>query len=97
MWRTVILNATAALIMALPAAGASAAFELSPRVLELAEQRFGTESRERLERWKHLLELPKSLPENRKLLLVNSFLIRCPIMKITTTGRRKIIGPLPLS
>lgn len=78
MWRTVLLNATTALTLAFVPVGASASFELSPKVLELAEQRFGSDSRERLQRWKQLMELPPSLPEQRKLLLVNSFFNQIP-------------------
>src|SRR5690554_7301152 len=78
MWRTVLLNATTALALAFLPVGASASFELSPTVLELAEQRFGSDSRERLQRWKQLMELPPSLSEQRKLLLVNSFFNQIP-------------------
>lgn len=78
MWRTFLLNSTAILTLALPTAGLSAAFELTPRVFELTEERFGADSRNRLERWKKLLELPKNLPEQRKLLLVNSFFNQVP-------------------
>lgn len=77
MWRTLILNALVFFFTALPV-GTSAAFELGPEVLALAEQRFGTETRDRLERWLQLMNLPGTLPEKRKLLLVNSFFNQIP-------------------
>ncbi len=52
---------------------ASAAFEVSLQVLTHVEKEFGTPARDRLERWQKLLNAPKNLPEDKKLILVNSF------------------------
>ena len=52
---------------------ASAAFEISLQVLSHVEKEFGTPARDRLERWQRLLNAPKDLPEEKKLILVNSF------------------------
>ncbi|WP_020408185.1 transglutaminase-like cysteine peptidase [Hahella ganghwensis] len=52
---------------------ASAAFEISLQVLSSVEKEFGSPARDRLERWQRLLNTPKDLAEDKKLMLVNSF------------------------
>ncbi len=49
------------------------ALELTPHLLDQVQARFGQETRDRFEHWQQLLNSPQTLPEDRKLLLVNSF------------------------
>src|SRR5690606_20051949 len=48
------------------------ALELTAQLLGQVQARFGPETRGRVERWQQLLDSPATLPESRKLLLVNS-------------------------
>ncbi|MDG9671012.1 transglutaminase-like cysteine peptidase [Hahella sp. CR1] len=52
---------------------ASAAFEISQQILTHVEREYGGSARERLERWQKLLNTPKDIPDERKLMMVNVF------------------------
>lgn len=52
--------------------------ELAPRLLELVEERYGTEARERLEKWEQLANISRRAPEERQLRLVNGFFNTVP-------------------
>lgn len=52
---------------------AIAAFEITQQSLQKIEAEFGQSARKRVESWQRLLNIPRDIPEARKLTLVNSF------------------------
>lgn len=52
---------------------ASAAFEISVQILSKIEDQYGFSARDRIETWRQMLNSPKSISEDEKLHLVNSF------------------------
>ncbi len=70
IWALRLIALLCATLICAPSANA---LELTPQLLDQVQAQFSPETRSRFERWQQLLNSPSSLPENRKLLLVNSF------------------------
>ena len=74
--KSMLLFVRAALLMALVAATAVTALEITSRLLAYVEEEFGQAARSRLEQWQRLHQMASPAQVERQLQLVNSFFNR---------------------
>ncbi|MFE8071724.1 transglutaminase-like cysteine peptidase [Marinobacteraceae bacterium S3BR75-40.1] len=56
------------------------ALELAPKLLDMVQKQFGSDARQRLEKWQELSEISRNAPEDRQLRLVNGFFNSIPFI-----------------